>query len=1020
LSSFKIITFFTLFSVVGVTLIPLFSVDLQPAYNLPTITISYGLPGAPPEVVEREATGPIENIVSQITGIQKIYSKSTYHAGLVELTFDKSVDIDFKKFEITSAIRQTYPKLNQRITHPIVEHRPIDNNKEEILLLYYINAKASSKALGVLIDDYLISELSQIKGVNEIQVAGTVPDEIIIKYDTEKARLYGIETQAIARKIQELSSSSFAGRIKLGSGQKLLLETQKSINSLAQVEHIILTDSGKPVYLKDIATVSYQEATPRYHFRINGRNSVTLRIFADAGVNRITLASEVKAQMAQLAQKLPSDVNFHLDYDGSAYLVKEIRKNYIRAAVACSILLSFLLVTYRDGRYLAILSLGMITSLSLSLLLAYLFGVSFHTYSIAGVTIAFGMILDNSIIILDQLKHRKGLGILKSITTATLSTIVALSLVFALPEEDRRNLSDFSLVISIILFCSLLTSAFFIPALVDYIGSHSPNGHQVFSNRRLLAGYQKVLAFLSRRKKMVLLMLVVSFGLPIFMLPAKLDDAKWYNVTIGSAVYQEGVRPITDKLLGGALRLFVRYVHETSNFRDLKRTRLFIHAELPIGHTLEHMNELIMGMENHLENIVEVDKFISEVYSSEFGAITITFRDNLDDPNFPYKLKARLIAASLLKGGVKWNIFGVGQGFSSSTSETIPNLQVKLTGYNYTQLEKYSLALTDRLSSHERVENINPNEKLKWNEKPSEQLILELEADRLIPLGLDRASVARSLSKSSRNLAPSLYLLSEGSRLPVFLNASAAENLSTYSVTNRAMLHDSVTFNLLGRAYLKKEKTAAVIHKENRQYIRVVSFDYFGSQHFGNKYLDQVLVDFENELQPGYSAEKTSWTFSWDKITRYYGLLGLLVLAIFALCVVYYQDFVIPAFIIISVPVSFIGLFLTFYLFEVPFDEGGYAAFIMLGGVVINSSIFLTHGIVSHRRTAATISKAVFRKMKPILLTVTSTCLGMTPFIIGSENEIFWFGLAAGVIGGLLLSLVNTLFLLPAFLINQK
>jgi multidrug efflux pump subunit AcrB len=211
------------------------------------------------------------------------------------------------------------------------------------------------------------------------------------------------------------------------------------------------------------------------------------------------------------------------------------------------------------------------------------------------------------------------------------------------------------------------------------------------------------------------------------------------------------------------------------------------------------------------------------------------------------------------------------------------------------------------------------------------------------------------------------------------------------------------------------------IHKENRQYIRVVGFDYYGSGKFGSKYLKEVLAEMENELPLGYEAKKTGWQWDWQKTKRNYALLIILAIGIYFICSVLFESLKQPLYIIGMVPLSFIGLFLTFAVFDFYFDQGGYAAFILLGGLTVNAAIFIVYDL-NNLKTGnynRNVVKAVLGKAKPILLTIASTCFGLIPFLLEGQNEVFWFSLAAGTIGGLLISLLAVFFVLPVWLMRK-
>ncbi len=214
---------------------------------------------------------------------------------------------------------------------------------------------------------------------------------------------------------------------------------------------------------------------------------------------------------------------------------------------------------------------------------------------------------------------------------------------------------------------------------------------------------------------------------------------------------------------------------------------------------------------------------------------------------------------------------------------------------------------------------------------------------------------------------------------------------------------------------LELERTANSIQKEDRQYIRVVGFDYFGSPHFGDKYLKTVLEEMTPRMPVGYSAKKLDFSWDFEKTKRQYSLLLVLIVGIYFICAILFESLVQPLIIIATIPLSFVGLFLTFSLFDFYFDQGGYAAFILLGGLVVNASIFIVNDYnnLSEVTEKERILLAIKSKATPIFLTVISTICGLIPFLIGGQAEVFWFSLSVGTIGGLLFSMLAVFIFLP-------
>ena len=202
----------------------------------------------------------------------------------------------------------------------------------------------------------------------------------------------------------------------------------------------------------------------------------------------------------------------------------------------------------------------------------------------------------------------------------------------------------------------------------------------------------------------------------------------------------------------------------------------------------------------------------------------------------------------------------------------------------------------------------------------------------------------------------------------------------------------------------------------------MVSFEYFGSQNFGEKFLDKTLQEIKPQMPLGYTAKKKGYDWYSTEAKQQYWLIGLVIILIYIICAIIFESLLQPLALILQIPISFIGVFLTFYWFDFNFDQGGYASFVILSGNVVCAAIFIIAEFNNLRKLHPTAKrfklyiKAYNHKIIPILLTVLSTVVGLIPFLIYGQNEVFWFALGAGTIGGLMMSLIGIILYLPLFL----
>jgi len=195
--------------------------------------------------------------------------------------------------------------------------------------------------------------------------------------------------------------------------------------------------------------------------------------------------------------------------------------------------------------------------------------------------------------------------------------------------------------------------------------------------------------------------------------------------------------------------------------------------------------------------------------------------------------------------------------------------------------------------------------------------------------GADMYRMVSALDDVAKPQSASLFVNVDNRRYGVYLKEKDSDRFSRFDLENTSLISgEDEIFRVGSFGALKKETTTSSLHKEDRQYIRLVSFEYMGSAKFGGEYLDVVLAELKTTLPLGYTATKQTYSWDYSKAKRQYGLLAVLVVGIFFICSVLFENFKQPLVIIFIIPVSFIGLFLIFSLFDFYFDQGGYAAFV--------------------------------------------------------------------------------------------
>lgn len=1050
-SSFTLIVAFICVALIGLALIPLLPVKLNPSRTLPGFTVQFSMPGTSSRVVEIEATSKLEAMLARIKGIKNIYSTSDNGSGSITIELDKYADIDAVRFEASTIIRQTWPQLPDGVSYPYIRMKRPDENASRPFMSFTLNAPSTPILIQQYADEHIKTRLAQIQGIYKIDLSGATPMEWVLEYDSEQLRRLGITLSDIQQAVSRYYLKEFLGtyNVESSTGGKewirlaLMPETKDEGFDASRIR--VKSAEGKLISLDGLVTVSHMEEAPQSYYRINGLNSIYLSITAEETANQLQLSKQVKEEMEAIQKVLPAGYEIHTSYDATEFIHEELNKIYLRTGLTVLILLFFVLIITLNPRYLFLIVVSLSINIAVAVIFYYLFGLEMQLYSLAGITVSLNLVIDNTIVMTDHILHRRNLKAFMSILAATLTTMGALVIIFFLDEKIRLNLQDFAAVVIINLAVSLFVALFFVPALIEKIGLKKRKRRRTQSRffllraslpRRITVYFTRFYGWMIRKlcrwRVAVCILLILLFGLPVFMLPDKVEGegraTEWYNKTLGSSTYKEKIKPIVDKALGGSLRLFIQKVYNGSYFTRNEEVVLYVYANLPNGSTLEQMNELIKKMEIYLSQFKEIKQFQTSVYNARRGNINIYFTKEHQNSGFPYTLKANIISKALQLGGGSWGVYGLqDQGFSNDVREGAGSFQVKMYGYNYDELYEWAEKLKAKLLTHRRIKEVIINSYFSYWKDDYQEFYFNLNRERMAQENIN-ANILFSTIRPiyGKNMEIGSVVAENGSE-KIKLSSKQSQEYDIWAMQYFPYGTDDKQYKLYELATMEKGQMPQQVAKENQQYRLCLQYEYIGSGEQGNKILKRDLEEFNKELPMGYTAQSERESWGWGKKDNKQYLLLLVVIAIiFFTTSILFNSLKQPLAIIFIIPVSYIGVFLTFYWFKLNFDQGGFASFVLLCGITVNASIYILNEYNAIRRRHPRMSalraytKAWNAKILPIFLTVVSTILGFIPFMVGTDKEAFWFPLAAGTIGGLVMSIIGIFFFLPVFVLKKR
>lgn len=1043
-SAFTLIVTFVCFSLIGIALLPKLTVKQVPENDLLEMTVSFNMGNMSPRVVEDEATSKIEQVLSRIEGIKYVNSVSNTGSGIVTLGFIHGTNMATARLQAATAIRQVWDRLPTGISYPRIMVRQSDKLASSPFLRYAICADTSIVDMQHVVDDKIISEIGQISGIKTVKQNETAERVMTAVCDSRQMQAAGITMQDIQEAMTNCSYEKPLGMEMVSDfdGKKKLMRINMAADgdrSLNLSKTKIRTANGQLVSIDSFVKIADYDEEPVNMERINGLKTVFVDITAEHDANQVIIGEKVKKMMKAIEKSLPHTFEVHLENDSSSQLSHDLQINYTRSALTVLILILFTFISTRNKKLAIVVLTSLIISLCIAVGIYYIAGIEIHFYTLAGITISLNLMIDNVIVMAYHIISRNNIKAFMPMLAATLTSIGALSIIFFLDYDLKLNLVDFSMAIIINLVSSLFTATFFVPALMEKMGvqKHALRYHQVQKCLHNVMAFNRVYAKATTicltHRKAVFTVTVLTFGLPVFLLPMSIDcPSNWweklYNQTVGNSYYCEQMRSTVDKILGGTLRFFVDNAgHKKGINTEAEETGIGINVHIGEGGTLQQVNNMIKPMEAFLTREKGIQQFHTYITGPNDGNIWVSFSKEAVDRGIPVSLHHKIVKEALTIGGGSWSVGGPGQmEFSNDARMSAGDIEVWLRGYNYDQLNKYANEFRNMLLKHPRIKSVVINSaRQKWNEK-QEELYLDFDKHKLAKQGITITKAVAALRNSFGNDKQSLSVLFEGNAVTLVLKPSSSE-LNTWAFTNLPIHVDGKVFKVNDVASVEKRQMADAIVKNDQEYLLCIQFDYIGDLVMGYKIIERDIKQMQSKMVMGYSIKQKTYSSirkehdGWKNIL----LLGVVIVIVFFITSILFNSLRQPFAILLVIPLSFIGVFLAFGALKLNFGEGGFASLVLLAGISVNSNIYIVNEYNNIRRIRPKLSaitsfiKAWNRKVTPIMLTVLSTIIGFIPFVIAGDND-FWLSLAVGTISGLLTSVVGSFMFLPLLLCRNQ
>jgi HAE1 family hydrophobic/amphiphilic exporter-1 len=973
-------------------------IDLYPDISFPVIAIITTYTGVAPADMETLVTKPIEEAVASVENIKHIRSQSKLGASLVLAEFDWGIDLDTSEKDIRNNIDFIREYLPGEATEPLIV--AFDPQKMPILFMS-VSGPMGPAELRELSEKKIKPELERIVGVASAETAGGLERQIQVQIDPAKLHAQGIALDAIISVLRRENLQVPGGKIDEG-------ETEFSIRTLSEyssVEQIADTVIGyredTPIYIRNVAQVedTYEELTRVV--RNNRKPGILLIVSKNSAANTVQVADRVTEELPKIVRSLPEGVRIGVIFSQADFIKRSI-SNLSTTAVQAFLLAGLVLLFFLHNiRASIIVALTIPISIVVTFAVLDLAGLTLNMMSMAGLALAVGMLVDNSIVVLENIFRHFGQGgnsmesaekgtreVATAIIASTLTTISVFFPVLFVPGIAGVMFNDMALTICFSLFCALLVSLTLIPLLASrFLKTSAEGGHSISGKlshmidvrlQRMIHGYVRTLNWCLNHRKATLVIALISFGVSLALSPRlgmdffpKMDQAQ-FEIQL-------------ERAPGTSLK---------SAEMTFRRVEDIIHDTIP-------------ELKNQNTDLGVGEAFGAFAKGSYAGEIRVSLIDKEERKRSQMEIESALRRQLEQIPGIT---FSISQGrFLGEEGDLI----VYLYGEDLDRARILSDAIKGAIKDIPGAVDVTTS-----LESGRPELQIELDRDRISVLGLSAFQVANAISTFIKGTTASLFR-DRGEEYDILVRLDPRYREQTAILEDLFVTNprgDQIPLSSIVR--VRQGVSPTSIMRRDQQRVVNISVTVQGRS------LGEVAPEVEESLRKagippdfsyeiGGSAQDMMTSFKWMAVA--FGGAALIVYMVMASL---YESFMAPFIIFLTIPLAVVGVIAMLFITGTSLSVVAFIGVIMLAGIVVNNSIVLVDYINQLRARGFSLREAVVEggrtRFRPILMTALTTILALTPLALGlgSGGE-SWSPMARSVIGGLSSSTILTLFVIP-------
>ena len=970
---------FAAFVVLGIYAVPKLQVEAMPEVALPSLTVTTSWNGASPKAVQKAITLPIEEAVRKVEGVENVVSTSSMGRSTVRVEFNRGRQLDFARLDVNEELGTVRRNLPLNASQPqIVAYVPEEVQTEEFFVFSLVSSLAANE-LRERAETWIVPQVLAVDGVADARVRGGARRLLKIILDRNRLDRAGISAGEVMQAVSQLDDLSSAGVIRERGLEKFVtLRDPVDVERLRQA--VVARRGGRLYTLGMLAEVRPSYDDPMILVRSNGRNVVDVVVEKRSGANTVTVSRNLKRALPGLLDHVPFDADYKIEVDQGKELQDKLEDLVKRSLLILVILFILLALSLKQIRLTAIVIGSILFSIVICLSLFYFFHISVNFITISGLTISFGLLLDNSILVLDSVHRRlegldraarSGLGrrqrleiamrsivagtgeVLFPVMATTLTTMVAfLSFIFL---SGRLALFYVPLAVAVAtaMGASLFVAFGWIPMVLNQgwvksvvkaqdrrkeeagadgedsrelssAGSAEPDG-PVSGESAGVDGRaeEDIEAFVADR---------CELDRP----PSRFERLVVWNQRLWWVIV-----PLLALLFLWSWNIYDKKVDKGGFFRPPDREQLFLFLRLPAGTQIDKTAAVLQNFEDALMPIREGAHVRVRCFGSA-GVIEIDFDEDVLKSEVPLYYRSCLVSVADQTAGAVVFIRGFADTpyFRGNLRGSSGNSLVKITGYNSHKLDEIAERALQRIRRQRRVRNARVSTVSQFRAVSPEETVIHIDRSALSRWGLDVQQVVGTISRLVGVDYPWTMLI-DGKQQRVQLSFDDADEMD-FSRLAQTLIRtpNGETVRLEELISLATEDIPGEITRENQRYTIFLNWEYIGTDRMRKAYLKRVIDSLD--LPYGYSAEEGERTFFTEEEEEELTLtLVLAAVFIFMVLAALFESVALPLLVALSIPMGLVGVVLIYWRSHTAFDSSARIGLVLLFGIVVNNAILL-------------------------------------------------------------------------------